>query len=250
MILKHLGRIQTNRLNCLERKLRRNESLRTRYEDGVREYFHLNQIIPATTTEAAEHFIKTSTNKPIVTTCVLPQHAVLKEDSLTTKLQIVFDASCKTTNGKSLNDILCVAPSLQNDLPAVTFTADIQKIYQCIDIHSDDSQYQRILWRNAAIEIQEYCLIIVTVRTASAPAIRVFHQLAEDEQASYPLAAPVLKSEIYVDDVLSGSHSIETAYKIREQLTLAVIELRKWSSNSSAELDGIPIDHMLIVTAL
>ncbi|GFW64402.1 integrase catalytic domain-containing protein [Trichonephila clavipes] len=36
----------------------------------------------------------------------LPHHAVIKPSSLTTKLRVVFDASCKTTNGTSLNSLL------------------------------------------------------------------------------------------------------------------------------------------------
>ncbi|KAH8355804.1 hypothetical protein KR084_009608, partial [Drosophila pseudotakahashii] len=51
--------------------------------------------------------------------------------------RIVFDASAKTSNGRSLNDILCVGRALQNNLAAVilnwrkypyAFTADIQKM--------------------------------------------------------------------------------------------------------------------------
>ncbi|GFU42236.1 integrase catalytic domain-containing protein [Trichonephila clavipes] len=36
----------------------------------------------------------------------LPHHAVIKPSSPTTKLRVVFDASCKTTNGTSLNSLL------------------------------------------------------------------------------------------------------------------------------------------------
>ncbi|XP_036329698.1 uncharacterized protein LOC118741830 [Rhagoletis pomonella] len=250
-------KLALNRFHSLERKLQRNDELRARYEGCIREYFTLNQITPATTTEE-QHSVKLASSAPTVASCVLPHHAVIKEESLTTKLRIVFDASCKTSNGKSLNDVLCVGPALQNDLPAVVlnwrkhkfaFTSDIQKMYRCIDMHTDDSQYQRILWRNEANEIQEYCLTTVTFGTASAPytAIRILHQLAEDESTSCPLAAPVLRNEMYVDYVLSGGHSVEIATEIRKQVTLALrsagMELRKWSSNSSAVLDGIPTEN-------
>ncbi|XP_070155813.1 uncharacterized protein [Polyergus mexicanus] len=42
----------------------------------------------------------------------IPHHSVIKEDSITTKVRVVFDASCKTSAGKSLNDMLMVGPTL------------------------------------------------------------------------------------------------------------------------------------------
>ena len=231
--------------------------MRQRYVDGIEEYFTLSQITPAITTEA-ENITVTPTQVPTVTSCVLPHQAVLKKEILTTKLRIVFDASCKTSNGRSLNDLLCVGPPLLNDLSAVllncrkhkyVFTADIQRMYRCIDVHPEDAQYQRILWRNHNNEIQEYCLTTVTFGTASAPftAIRVLHQLADDEKATYPLAGPVLKNDIYVDDILSGSHSIDATLEIRNQVKEALqsagMELRKWASNSTEILFNIPVEH-------
>lgn len=46
----------------------------------------------------------------------IPHHSVIKEDSITIKVRVVFDASCKTSTGKSLNDMLMVGPNLQDDL--------------------------------------------------------------------------------------------------------------------------------------
>lgn len=68
----------------------------------------------------------------------LPHHAVLKESSLTTKLRVIFDASAKSTNGASLNDILAVGPTHQEDIFSILLrfrrhqyilTADIAKMY-------------------------------------------------------------------------------------------------------------------------
>jgi hypothetical protein len=42
----------------------------------------------------------------------IPHHAVIRESSSTTKLRVVFNASCKTRNGTSINDHLLVGPKL------------------------------------------------------------------------------------------------------------------------------------------
>jgi len=46
----------------------------------------------------------------------LPHHAVIRENHSTTKLGVVFDASARATSGKSLNYILHVGPTMQDDL--------------------------------------------------------------------------------------------------------------------------------------
>ncbi|XP_055307331.1 uncharacterized protein LOC129571550, partial [Sitodiplosis mosellana] len=256
--------IALNQFHQLERRLQRKEGLMERYAKGMHEYFELNQILPSTTTEE-HHCTFNEVNQFTVSACVLAHHHVLKEDSLTTKLRIVMDASAKTSNGKSLNDILCVGPALQNELPSVilnwrlnkfVFTCDIQKMYRCIDMHPDDIAYQKILWRDEKSEIREYCLTTVTFGTAPAPciAISVIHLIAENEKERYPLAENVLKNEIYVDDVQTGSHSIENALAIRDHVTGALasagIELRKWASNRPELLESIPKEHQCSSTLL
>ncbi|XP_024869854.1 uncharacterized protein LOC112453358 [Temnothorax curvispinosus] len=46
----------------------------------------------------------------------IPHHFVLRGSSSTTKLRVVFNASCKTSDGTSLNDHLMVGPNLQQGL--------------------------------------------------------------------------------------------------------------------------------------
>ncbi|XP_036346956.1 uncharacterized protein LOC118756292, partial [Rhagoletis pomonella] len=43
----------------------------------------------------------------------IPHHCVLKPSSTSTKLRVVFDASCRTTSQRSLNDIQMIGPTLQ-----------------------------------------------------------------------------------------------------------------------------------------
>lgn len=260
-----LGRskqMASNRFFQLHRRLQRNEELKNRYSAAIQEYFDLNQIVPASSSEG-QHLTVTSANKPTFTSCVLAHHAIIKEESLTTKVRVVFDASARTSNGRSLNDNLCIGPVLQNNLPAIimnwrlypfVFIADIQKMYRCIDMHPEDAQYQRILWYDKNNEIQEFCLTTVTFGTASAPydAIRVIHQLADDEKQNYPLAEYVLKHEMYVDDIQTGAYTIEEAIQLRDQINSALLsghfELRKWCSNKPEILQSIPKEHCTMDT--
>ncbi|XP_043064470.1 uncharacterized protein LOC122320342 [Drosophila ficusphila] len=134
------------------------------------------------------------------------------------------------------------------------FSADIQRMYRCIDVHPDDSQYQRILWRAADGNINEYCLTTVTFGTAPYTAIRVMHKIAEDENQTYPEAVDVLKHEMYVDDILSGAYSIRSAEEKRLQVTGAIksayMELRKWSCNHASLLSAVPAEHQRSQTLL
>ncbi|XP_062538647.1 uncharacterized protein LOC134206920 [Armigeres subalbatus] len=131
----------------------------------------------------------------------LPHHAVLKPDSTTTKLRVVFDATCKTSSGLSLNDGLMIGPVVQDDLISIHahfrlhrigIVADVTKMYRMIKMCPRDQKLQLILWRNSTDEpIEVFQLMTVTYGTASAPflATRCMVQLAEDGEATHPGAA-------------------------------------------------------------
>lgn len=185
----------------------------------------------------------------------LPHHAVLKE-STTTKLRVVFDASRKTTNQKSLNDSMAIGPLLQTDMislitkwrkHAIAFTADIEKMYRQILVHESQTNLQRIIWRNSPKEkLQEYKLLTITYGTANAPylAIRTLQQCADDEAENFPLAKSVIKNDFYVDDLISGAECLEDAVRIKNEvigaLSSAGFHLRKWTSNCENFMKTIP----------
>ena len=118
----------------------------------------------------------TQMSEPIV---YLPYHGVIKEASTTTKLRVVFDATAKTSSGKSLNNLLFVRPTLQDNLidilmrfrlHKVALTTDVQKMYRQIFVDPRDRDFQGILWRFSLNEpIQEYRLNTVTYGQACAP---------------------------------------------------------------------------------
>jgi hypothetical protein len=90
-------------------------------------------------------------------------------------------------------------------------------------------------------------LTTVTYGTSSAPflATRCLKKLADDEQ-QYPKAAQVLSNDFYVDNLLSGTATVEETISIQKDvsslLQTAGLTLRKWAYNHSAFLDTIPTE--------
>lgn len=73
----------------------------------------------------------------------MPHHPVLKPDSNTTKVRVVFNASAKTKSGLSFNDVQCIGPTIQSDLftlnlkfrqHAVVIKGDLKKMYRQIEV--------------------------------------------------------------------------------------------------------------------
>ncbi|XP_072948717.1 uncharacterized protein [Epargyreus clarus] len=230
--------IAMNRLLQLERKFNKDPHLKKEYTNVMKEYENLKHI---------EEIPKEEINKR--KSVYLPHHAVCREDKETTKTRVVFDASCKGSNGVSLNDELLLGPLLQEDLRsllmrwrmhAVCFIADIQKMYRMILLDKEDCDFQRILWRyNPCDEVKEYRLLTVTFGTASAPylAVRTLMQLVKDEGDEYPEAAKILKEDFYVDDLMSGCdlpcQAIKICRDLKQLLSLRGFELKKWASNNA-----------------
>ena len=48
-----------------------------------------------------------------------PHHAVFKSSSTTTRTHVLFDGSCRLSNGLSLNYTLLVGPTIQQDLYSI-----------------------------------------------------------------------------------------------------------------------------------
>ena len=86
----------------------------------------------------------------------LRHRAVIREDAETTKLRVVYDASCKDRKtGVSLNDCLHVGPSLTPMIfdvllrfraNEVALVGDIEKAFLNIEIHPEDRDCLRFLW--------------------------------------------------------------------------------------------------------
>ncbi|XP_048004352.1 uncharacterized protein LOC125240503 [Leguminivora glycinivorella] len=229
--------IATRRLNQLEKRFAKDAEMKKRYSDVINEYLELEHM---------EEVPPEQENNPDAV--YLPHHAVIRDDRSTSKLRVVFDASCPGSNGVSLNQDLLVGPTLQPVLRhtilrwrchPICLVADIVKMYRQVKVHEDDVDFQRILWReNSGEKIKHLRLLRVTFGTASAPhlAVRALQQVAHDEGAQYPNAADRVLNHFYVDDLLTGCESVEEGkvvyQEMNELLQKGGFELQKWSSNS------------------
>ncbi|XP_041786603.1 uncharacterized protein LOC121601866 [Anopheles merus] len=121
--------IATRRFLALERRLSSKASLKTAHTQLIEEYPELQHM-----TEVAESDATTSSPS-----YYLPNHCIVRPDSTTTKLWVVFDASCVSDTGTSLNDALMIGPTIQDDLMSIllrfimskfALVADIEKMYR------------------------------------------------------------------------------------------------------------------------
>lgn len=235
--------IAIKRFNLLEKRLQNNINLKTQYVKFMEDYEtlgHMTQIdITLDNSEGIKYY--------------LPHHGVFKENSTTTKLRVVFDASCKTSSGLSLNDVLKVGPTIQRDLFSialklrkhnVVFIGDIEKMYRQINIAHEHRDFQRIVWRaEPSEELKHFRLNTLTYGTgpASFLACRVLYQVAVENQINYPKACDTIKHDFYMDDLITGADNVKEALILKNEITeilnSAGLPLRKWCSNRTELLD-------------
>lgn len=186
----------------------------------------------------------------------LPHHPVVKESSSTTKIRPVFDASCKTDNGNSLNSDLLIGPTIQPDLFSLLInwrknryasTGDIEKMYRQIWVFPEDSEYQRILHKQkGSDEVKSYRLKTVTFSVAPAPflAIRSPSQIGEEIKANDPVLAQKIQPQFYVDGHFDSIHESfeakQAISKITHTLAQYGFKLRKWKANDKSVLEDLP----------
>lgn len=202
------------------------------------------------------HMSEIQSSDRLKTEYFIPHHAVVREESLTTKLRVVFDASSASDTGVSLNDLQYVGPKVITDIFSIlvrfrlhsyVFSSDISKMYRQILLHPEHRSLHRILWRECSDDkVAIFELNTVTYGTTAAPylAIRCIRELANQNEQNYPKASKVILEDIYVDDIISGANSIKEAQlmvkQIIEILQSGGFQTHKWKSNDSRILEAIP----------
>jgi hypothetical protein len=229
-VLGESSKAAVSRFKNIEKRLDSDKNLKDSYFKFMSEYKDL------------KHMSKVDKPKPGEAYFLLPHHPVFKNESTTTKVRVVFDGSSKTSTNISLNDLLMVGATIQDELfeiilrfrkYLVALCADLEKMFRMIEVNELDRRFQMVLWYDGdGNEINYYELNTVTYGTSAATFLstRVLSQLASDEKDNFPLAAKAI-SNFYVDDFIGGADSVEEARILQRELIemfrSAKINLRK-----------------------
>ncbi|XP_024890294.1 uncharacterized protein LOC112466438 [Temnothorax curvispinosus] len=242
--LGHSRGIALDRFRALERRLDRDPTLKALYSEFMEEYIalgHMELINEQSPNEQGVYYI--------------PHHCVFKQTTEGPKIRVVFNASCKTDTGFSLNDLMLVGPVVQQDLASillrfrihkVVLVADITKMYRQVRLHPSQTRLHRIFWRkdnNSNIEVYEAMTVTYGTAAAAFVATNTIKHHAKQRAQQYPLGSLCVIRDFYVDDMLTGAETIEDALEIRDQtiqlLREASFELSKWGSNCPELLSGV-----------
>ncbi|XP_064089903.1 uncharacterized protein LOC135203902 [Macrobrachium nipponense] len=144
------GRPETNFRNAVAQL----DSLQTKFQKD-KEYYNQYQGVIDKYLEAG--FIY-EVKDPKIEGYYMP-HFVIKKDSRTTPLRIVFNASSKAKNNKSLNECLLPGPNLVElaynlllkfRMNKYAMLADISKAFHRVLLDPRDAKYTRFLWARVA----------------------------------------------------------------------------------------------------
>lgn len=168
--------IALKRFRILENRFAKEPEYQKQYIKFMREY------------EALGHMIKVDHDVPkSEMVYYIPHHATVSSGSF----KVVFDCSCKTDEGISLNQAQLVGPKLQRDLyeiilrsrrHKIAMSVDVKKMFRQIQIIPEQWDLQRIFWRESISDpLKEYWLVTVIYGQASSPtnAVMVMNKGAE-----------------------------------------------------------------------
>ncbi|GFY15303.1 integrase catalytic domain-containing protein [Trichonephila clavipes] len=186
--------VAEKRVKSLTRRFIRDPTLYIQYSEILKEYESQGIIERILETEKP-------TDRAVF---YLPHQAVFRQESLTTKMRIVFDASSHEDGQPSLND--CIWSDIKsNQTDPYKF-----QVYR----------FKRVMF---GVNVSPF-LLSSTIK----PHI-------ENYREQYPAATEMLDTCLYVDDVISGADDISQALKVSKDaetiMKNASMKLRKWNSN-------------------
>jgi len=184
-------------------------------------------------------------------------HPVVKE-SFTTPVRIVYDCSCRTSDGVSLNDCLEEGPPLQNDMlhlyirfrmHKIALMSDIEKAFHMIQLDPTERDYFRFLFpsnpKEPSSPFNTYRFCVFPFGANCSPF--VLHAVIQKHlQQHTSVVALSLQRNIYVDNLIHGCNNEEEAVKFHQEaktiLSSGGFNLREWTTNDPSVYQKINSD--------
>ncbi|XP_057379622.1 uncharacterized protein LOC130701716 [Daphnia carinata] len=192
--------------------------------------------------------------------CHYIPHFPVEKDSITTPIRIVYDCSCRTRSGASLNDCLLTGPPLQNNMlhillrfrvHRIGFFSDIEKAFHKVQLYEADRDFVRFFWlsddNDPESDFAIYRFKVIPFGASSSPFILNSVIKKHLQRYSSPVSTDI-ESNIYVDNLMSGSETTaEASIYYAESISTfqaASLSLHSWafsdaSLNNRAILDGV-----------
>ena len=221
-----------NRFKGLERKLKANPELNTKYREFMDDILSKGE---------AEEIKEPGTNG-----WYIPHHGVFHPHK-PGKLRVVYDCS-SAFRGHSLNKNLLQGPDLNNSLAGllcrfrkerIAVTCDVRKMFHQFRVQEADREYLRFLWyRGGSSDIIDYHMNVHLFGATSSPSCAIYgmQKIASDYSSQYPAAAQFVQENFYVDDglasVASPTEAIQLMTDARDMLSKGNLLLHKFLSNS------------------
>ncbi|GFS68277.1 integrase catalytic domain-containing protein [Trichonephila clavipes] len=210
--------VAEKRVKSLTRRFIRDPTLYIQYSEILKEYESQGIIERVLETEKP-------TDRAVF---YLPHQAVFRQESLTTKMRIVFDASSHEDGQPSLNDCIW---------------SDIERAFSQISLRDEDRDAVRFLFPDIRsnqtdpykFQVYRFKRVMFGVNVSPFLLSATIKHHIENYREQYPAATEMLDTCLYVDDVISGADDISQALKVSKDaetiMKNASMKLRKWNSN-------------------
>ena len=244
------------RLKNQLKRLRQTPELLVKYDEVIKDQLANNVIEEVSELELA--------NK----VSYLPHQAVCRDSVETTKVRVVYDASCKERKtGSSLNDCLHKGPSLTPLIfdmllrfrsDKVALVGDIEKAFLNIEIHPQDRDCLRFLWvkdiHSPEPEVVTFRFNRVVFGVSSSPFLlnAVIRHHLQKYQGEDPKFVEKMIEGFFVDDLVTSCQDVKEALtlyeKAKERMMEGGFRLRKFKTNNKELGDKIGIKEREIIS--
>ena len=191
----------------------------------------------------------------------ISHHEVLKPDSKSTPVRIVFNSSAKYM-GHVLNEYWAKGPDLLNNILGVllrfreyevAFIGDIKKMYHTVATNVLDQHTHRFLWRDMETTKEPDIYVIQRVSFGDKPsgaiATVALRKTAEMGKDQFPEASQVILNNTYMDDIIDSVNNRTKAKQITDDIEKLLIKggfkLKEWTyseDRSSRHEPKIPME--------